>query len=424
MIGLPKYVWSAKKPNGRRYFYFEKYRATEQAWPRVPLLADALSEEFAKRIALCGRLEASKDGDTWTWRFVDVTGRQHDLPVPTDGEAFWKAVEKAEEIGKQIAAGKGKTFSALIVHYKASDAYKKGLSAGSRKEYKRYLDMIEEAWGLDPVASLTPVEAQGAIDSYQDTPSAARYFRAVLSRLIAWGIPRGYRLNNPIENTEKIESDGTYEPWADWQFELWFQYSRVGLHLPTYTGLFTGQRSVDVYRMKRPGPKATEMPIFAQKTGEFIPIQIHSEYRGIINATKPSDDDVTVLREHELMLHLREDGEAWTLAAHRTAWQREMTFEAGEDATQFEREKAVAMKRLRDARTVFHGLRKNAVIMLLEVGCTEKEVEKIVGMSADMVEHYAKRVRARHLAIAAMKKLEAGWDDIRKSILGKVARIG
>jgi hypothetical protein len=133
---------------------------------------------------------------------------------------------------------------------------------------------------------------------------------------------------------------------------------------------------------------------------------------------------VAVLREHELMLHLREDGEPWTLAAGRTAWQREMTFEAASDASKADQEKAAAMKRLRDARTVFHGLRKNAVIMLLECGCTEKEVEKIVGMSPDMVEHYAKRVRARHLAIAAMKKLEAGWADIRKHILGSVKKVG
>jgi hypothetical protein len=286
MIGLPRYIRPVKA-RGHTYFYLEKFRGTPQAWPRAPLLlTDPLSEEFGRRIKLCERLEAIKDGDTWIWRFVDVTDRRHNLPAPTDGEAFWAAIERADKIGKQLSAGERKTFSALILEYKDSDAYKKKLSAGSRKEYKRYLDLIEHAWGDDPVASLTPVDAQKAIDSFQDTPSAARYFRAVLSRLVAWGIPRGYRTDNPIENTEKIDSDGTYEPWADWQFELWFQHSRVGLHLPTYTGLFTGQRSVDVFKMKRPGPKATEMPIFAQKTGEFIPIQIHTSTAEL--STRPS----------------------------------------------------------------------------------------------------------------------------------------
>jgi predicted transcriptional regulator len=78
------------------------------------------------------------------------------------------------------------------------------------------------------------------------------------------------------------------------------------------------------------------------------------------------------------------------------------------------------MKRLREHRIVFHGLRKNAVIMLLEVGCTEDEVGAIVGMSPAMVRHYAKEVRRHHLAINAMKKLETGWSAIRKNVLGSV----
>jgi predicted transcriptional regulator len=95
-----------------------------------------------------------------------------------------------------------------------------------------------------------------------------------------------------------------------------------------------------------------------------------------------------------------------------------MTYEAGEDASAEEREVAAAMKRFREHRIVFHGLRKNAVIMLLEVGCTEDEVGAIVGMPPAMVRHYAKEVRRHHLAINAMKKLETGWAEIRKNVLG------
>jgi integrase len=370
-------------------------------------------------VALCERLVFDDGG----FGFIDVSGRRHPLPQPANPVSFWAAVDKAEDIGKRLAAGERKTFRGLIVEFKDSDAYKKKIAANTRKEYDRYLDMVEAAWGDDPVASLTPVDAQKAIDSYQETPSAARYFRAVLSRVIAWGVPRGYRMDNPVERTEKIDSDGTYEPWPDWAFEVWFQHARLGLHLPVYTGLFTGQRSIDVFKMRRPPVKATEMPIFAQKTGEYVPIQIHSEYRTLIDATLPKGD-VKYFREDELALHLREDGEAWTLAGARTAWQREITFEPpAEGATAADREKAVAMKRLRDARVVFHGLRKNAVIMLLEAGCTEKEVEKIVGMSAQMVDHYAKRVSARRLAIAAMKKLEAGWSEVRANVFGKVGTV-
>ncbi len=47
--------------------------------------------------------------------------------------------------------------------------------------------------------------------------------------------------------------------------------------------------------MRRPLGVAAEMPIVAQKTGEMIPVQIHSEYAQIIRAAK---------FDHE-MLHVR-----------------------------------------------------------------------------------------------------------------------
>jgi hypothetical protein len=37
-----------------------------------------------------------------------------------------------------------------------------------------------------------------------------------------------------------------------------------------------------------------------------------------------------------------------------------------------------------------------------------------------MIDHYAKRVSARRLDIAARKKLEAGWAEVRVNVLGKV----
>lgn len=125
-----------------------------------------------------------------------------------------------------------------------------------------------------------------------------------------------------------------------------------------------------------------------------------------------------------VMLHLREDGAPWTLGGFRTAWQREMTFVASNARDLHPaaaRAKEAAFSKMRENRIVFHGLRKNAVIALLEVGCTEAEAGAIVGMSEAMVRHYAKEVSTRRLATNAMKKLEAGWADIRRNIFGKAA---
>jgi hypothetical protein len=45
---------------------------------------------------------------------------------------------------------------------------------------------------------------------------------------------------------------------------------------------------------------------------------------------------------------------------------------------------------IREEGLVFHGLRKSAVVMLLEAGATEGEVAAVTGQSMQMVAHYAK----------------------------------
>ena len=69
--------------------------------------------------------------------------------------------------------------------------------------------------------------------------------------------------------------------------------------------------------------------------------------------------------------------------------------------------KKVRQMELRTRRLVFHGLRKSAVVFLLEAGCSDAETAAITGQSRNIVEHYAKQVNQRRLAAAAILKWEA-----------------
>lgn len=424
MIPLPKYVHAPKNRAGRHYYFFQKYRATDREWPRVPLPPEPMSPEFALRSAMLDRLEATQSDGQWRWFYRDVLDRLHDLPQPADAEAFWKAADKADDIGKKLAAGIRKSVSSLVLEFKESAAFKVrpegaqktrggGIAQSTHDQYGPHLETIDRIWGDLQVTTITPVDVQMAIDTFSETPSAGRVFRSVLSRLISWGIPRGYSLTNPVEHTERPAEGGTYDPWPPWAFELFMEFARADLFMPVYSALFTGQRVSDVVKMRRPIGAASEMPIVAQKTGELVPVQIHSEYRLIIRAEKS---------EHE-MLHLRADGEPWTYEGLKTAWQRQMDFPATLYSSARDRAAAKAMLRFRENRLVFHGLRKNAVNMLLEVGCSEERVASIVGMTPAMVHHYSKKVSQFRLARDAMKQLEAGWSALRPAILGNVTRL-
>src|SRR5215831_13632645 len=73
MVALPKYVKKRTKRNGRVFVYYEKFRGTPHAWPRIPLPADPFSAEFSLRVEQCGRLLAKKDGDSWTLLAAPMT---------------------------------------------------------------------------------------------------------------------------------------------------------------------------------------------------------------------------------------------------------------------------------------------------------------------------------------------------------------
>jgi hypothetical protein len=66
-----------------------------------------------------------------------------------------------------------------------------------------------------------------------------------------------------------------------------------------------------------------------------------------------------------------------------------------------------ALKPLREAGRVFHGLRKSAVVFLLEAGSTDAEAAAITGLSRQIVEHYARQVNQKKLAAVPGLKWEA-----------------
>jgi len=53
-----------------------------------------------------------------------------------------------------------------------------------------------------------------------------------------------------------------------------------------------------------------------------------------------------------------------------------------------------------------HGLRKNAVMALVEAGCEPREIQAITGQSLQTIEHYAAKYKRERLAQAAILKLE------------------
>jgi integrase len=118
--------------------------------------------------------------------------------------------------------------------------------------------------------------------------------------------------------------------------------------------------------------------VLQEKTGTHLLIPIHAELANVLER----------IPRVSVYVLTNTSGRPWTKDGFRTSWNKATSkIELSEGA-------------------VFHGLRKSAVITLLEAGCTDAEVAAVTGQSRQMVEHYSKDVNRRRLARSAISKWE------------------
>lgn len=383
-VELPKHVHRVikRRANGSQtvYTFYTRFRNTKDAWPSIAL-PEPLEKEFSERLSICEAMARDEKG------FLLDGKRLPDLK----SKEFWPEATKAHEAFIRRGRQGIKDFKALVDAFQSeTNPFWTKLAASTQRGYRTSGDIIKETWGDDLPVDLTTVDAQDAIDALGETPAKANQFRAFLSRLMAWGASRGYCKTNVVEMTEKIPGGEPWVPWPNWAFEILLEHAPFHMQLIAMSAFFTGQRQGDVLAMTKPKAGENTIAVRAQKTGNTVWIPIHFAYRKWIDRV-PTSDSVMLHAGARATSYKSPDG-------FRTEWQKLMAKDA--------------FKPFRENRIVFHGLRKNAVINLLEVGCTENQVGAICNMSAQMVQHYGREVALRSLAKDAMKLMEARWSEI------------
>lgn len=381
------------------YTFYTRGRNTPAAWPSIRL-PEPLSREFADACEACAALERVDDG----FRLHGVT-----LPDHRSAE-FWPRAFEVLEAWRQRQHAEAKDVAALIDGFREHEAYT-SLAPSTRRGYDGSADILRAAWAYELPTLITAVDCQQLIDEFGNTPAKANQLRAFMSRLFSWGIPRGFLEINPAEPTEKIPGGEPWKPWPEWAFETLIEHAPFNCLMPAISSIFTGQRQVDVLKMPRPRPVDVEIEVTAQKTSSTVWIPIHTTYRAWIeratalyvagNEARAADRRPAVVSG---ALHLGVRGLPYqTTDGFRSEWQRLMATKP--------------FRRFREERIVFHGLRKNAVNNLLEVGCTETQVGAIVNMSEQMVRHYGRDVNLKRLARDGMQMLEARWAEVGPKFL-------
>jgi integrase len=298
----------------------------------------------------------------------EVLKRLPDIRDPDFGRMLSAAQSGRTRRGKIAGA---LTIAALADLYEKSPEFRK-LKPATRRSYEGNLDKARNRLGIAPANELTPADVRLVHDEMADQTGAANQFVRVLGSLYSWGRKRGHVTAKPVEGVELFE-ENPHEPWPDWLLADALADPVVGL--PVSLLYYTAQRIGDVCRMRWSDIRNGAIALTQEKTGKALTIPIHGELAKLLDEAPRT---------------------ALTILAMNSRQRPEKAL----------RDKLQAWATARGVKVVPHGLRKNAVIALLECGCSVAETAAISGQTMQMVEHYAKDRDQAKLASAAILRWE------------------
>ncbi len=311
-------------------------------------------------------------------------GQRHKLPGDPSKVEFFEAYNRLHTDYEKSLNGGGdmmqpNSTAAVIRDYKQSADFK-NLSAASKRNYGMYLDRIQEKFGPIPIEGFTRKVVRKWRDSMADNPSVANHALAVMRKLLNFAYEEGKISSNPALRFRKMKT-GVWHPWPQEEISRFRQAAPAHMVLALELGLYTGQRRGDILAMRWSQVREGGIDLTQGKTGARLWIPMHRDLLAAINKAAENKTALSIV----------------TTGAGRP-------WKANEFSKEFRK---VCKNAGVSGQYVFHGLRKNATIKLLEAGCTTAQVKAITGHATDeMVNHYGAEVNQKKLARQAMEKWE------------------
>ena len=295
------------------------------------------------------------------------------LPDPADKAGYGVAYAAALS-GRARRSARAELLTVpVFVDQFLSSEYLATKAASTRDAYRMALTRFKQLLPSAPAGEVRPDHIVKLMDKLADKPGAANALLGGVSALYKWGRRRRLVTNEPARGVEQLPM-GEHQPWPDDLLAAALAAEDAEVRLAVHLLYFTAQRIGDVIRMRWSDVRDGRIHVVQQKTGRPLEVPIHEQLaEELARAPKKG---LTIL------------------AGPRSAPRKAATI----------RDKLQAFAIARQQKIVPHGLRKNAVIALLEAGCSTAEAAAISGQSLQMVEHYAKLRSQRVLADAAIHK--------------------
>ena len=182
---------------------------------------------------------------------------------------------------KRIKPSKG-TLAALILEYKRPPEYLEKAQK-TRKDYLRYLDMLDRRFGDLPVSTIPRAFVLSLRDEFQNTPRKANFVLQVLRLLLSFAIDLGYRNDNPAARPKMLKTGDGRRPWSTGDIERFLASATPQTRLAVQLALFTGQRQSDFLKMTRSQYKDGAVEVVEEKTRTAVWILAHCELRATLD---------------------------------------------------------------------------------------------------------------------------------------------
>lgn len=349
-VPLPEGVQIVKKPNGRAYYYWAPKRGSKAAGPRVPLGSD------------------------------------------TEDPRFWQALRKAR--AATVGAG---TFDALIDAFRSeTNPDWTRLRPATRKDYSSYLDRLAAQAGDRLVSALTKPDVYAMRDGMAATPVAANHMLSVLQTIVEWGVPRGYRDDNPVIGVKRLDVEaGGAAPWPEDGYRAVLATAPPDLSRMAFLGRATGQRAGDLVRMK---------PAHMEADGINVWIGKRRETKHFVPLTKDQVREIMSWGVGDMDYFIKSTrGKPYTATHLNSRWNR---WRASRDAAA-----------LSDVAMTIHGLRASKVADLAGAGLSDRAIGDEIGMSAQMVRRYLRFSDKTAMARASRDRREQAGAEYENQIV-------
>lgn len=325
------------------------------------------------------------DGTVKVFRYLRASG------TPLVGEPgspeFMASYAAAESKLRSAPPGQ---FRSIISKFRDSAEWK-GLADKTRKDYGRYVSMIEQEFGDMPLAALEDPKVRAVFLEWRDGMATnkrkADYAWTVLARILSWAKNRSHISVNPCEKGGRLYEGGDRAEivWSAADLTSMFAASSAEISAAVTLAVWTGQREGDLLKMPWSAYDGKTIKVRQSKTGKRVSIHCTDTLRAFLDRLPRK---TTTILANSL-------GRSWTEDGFRTSF-----------------DKARARAKLKHLR--FHDLRGTAVTRLALSGCSVPEIAAITGHSLRDVEvilenHY---LGGRfELAEAAALKLESRFGD-------------